>query len=207
MSILSYLADTHMSDKNKAGHNYIPEYDFWLKDRQIDSMVEVGFGNGASPKMWREYYPKADIYVMELFGKEFENTWHSPRTDNIGVNIIAGDATLAETWSNIPDNLDMIIDDGSHIPSQQISTLFIGLNKLKSKGLYIIEDVYCNFDPDYSKTDVLFEWLHKVIVNQQSSNLPLLSRDFYTNRQFMAHPACDIFAYHIYKGFIVLEKA
>jgi len=207
MSILSSLADKYGADKNDAGHGYISTYDFWLKDRKIDSMLEIGFGPGASPRMWREYYPDSKIYIMELFGKEFENTWKSPKTDNVGVDMIIGDATLPETWTNVPFELDMIIDDASHLPNDQINALIYGLSHLKSKGIYIIEDVYCNFDPDYSKEDVFFEWLNRVVVNQQSSNLPLLSKDFYYNRQYMAYPACDIFAYHIYKGFVVFEKA
>lgn len=207
MSLLSELANKHGADKNAGGHNYIPHYDFWLKDRPINSMLEIGYGSGASPKMWREYFPTSDIYIMELFGKEFENTWKSPNTEKTGVNIIAGDATKSETWDKVPFELDMIIDDGSHYPEQQVDSLIYGLGHLKSKGIYIVEDVYCNFDPDYTKIDIFFEWLNRVIVNQQSSNLQFLSRDFYVNRQFMAYPACDIFAYHIYKGFVVFEKA
>ena len=45
------------------------------------------------------------------------------------LNIIKGDATQNNILNKIPNNLDIILDNGSH--------------KLKNGGIYIIEDVHC----------------------------------------------------------------
>ena len=207
MNSQSDLATKYNADKGESGHNYIPMYEHWLKNRTVNVLLEIGFGSGASARMWREYYPNADIYVVELFSTEFRETWHNPNTLIDGVNIIAGDATDARTWRDVTNQVDVLIDDGSHNPHDQISTLNLALDKVKSKGLYIIEDIYCNFEGEYLHDDVIFPWLNKLMIAQQNPNSRYLSKDFYFNQQFMSYPSSAIYAYHLYKGAIVLEKS
>ena len=83
--------------------------------------------------MWSEYFPNSKI-----IGVEIEKINYVPSNNRI--TVIKGDATDSKTFSSI-ESLDVIIDDGSHVFTDQIFTFAILYHKLKYKGLYIIEDV------------------------------------------------------------------
>ena len=224
-SSLTKLALKYDTDKNSLGHNYIEMYEFWLTNRKVNKLLEIGLGNGSSARMWREYFPDAQIYVAELFGDEYK-AWNddkrifingvlssSTNTYEDNINVIRGNATKAELWEKVPNDIDVIIDDGSHNPNDQISSLILGFKKLSSRGLYFIEDTYCNFQKfnifqtSHDGTDILFPWLTSLIVEQQSPKSPVINKDFYHNRNLMNYPANDIYSYHIYKNAILFEKA
>jgi len=47
---------------------------------------------------------------------------------------------------NLIGECDIIIDDGSHVPEHQINTFnFLFDKMLKNGGIYIIEDIECNY--------------------------------------------------------------
>jgi uncharacterized UBP type Zn finger protein len=203
---LTELAAQYQTDKQVINHNYMPMYEFWLKDRKIDSLLEIGFGPGLSMKMWLDYYPDSKIYCMDNMGDEFEKVWHNPDTNISGLNMVKGDSTNPEAWLNVPYNLDVIIDDGSHAPNDQIATFMLGFSKLKSRGLYFIEDTHCNFEKIYSDKDIIYPWLNGLIVNQQCPSYAT-EGDFYRFRGLMSWPSRDILSYHLYKSIILFEKA
>ena len=61
--------------------------------------------------------------------------------DEDRIHLVIGDSTSWESYSSIPNDIDIIIDDGSHKPQDQFSTFQQAFNKLTDGGLYIIEDV------------------------------------------------------------------
>ena len=67
-----------------------------------------------------------------------DNINYKPSNDRI--KLIIGDGTDSKTFQNI-DDLDIIIDDGSHVFTDQIFSYAILYDKLKKGGIYIIEDV------------------------------------------------------------------
>ena len=83
--------------------------------------------------MWCEYFPNSNIIGVEL-----DNINYKPSNDRI--KLIIGDGTDSKTFQNI-DDLDIIIDDGSHVFTDQIFSYAILYDRLKKGGIYIIEDV------------------------------------------------------------------
>jgi hypothetical protein len=156
--------------------------------------------------MWIEYFPNAEIYMMEDFGEEYETVWKNPNFDILDCNIIEGNSTDAKTWEKIPKGLDIIIDDGSHLPEDQIATFELGFLKLREHGLYFIEDTHCGFELKYGGKPTLYQYIWDLIMDQQ---LPEYGTegDFYKYRQFMTGISRDIYSYHFYKSVIVLQKA
>jgi hypothetical protein len=207
METLTQLAEKFGTDKQVKNHNYMPMYEFWLKDRKIEKFLEIGFGPGASMKMWAAYYPEAEIYCMDNEADEFKNVWKSPDTNIENVRMVIGDSTNPEAWLQLPYGLDVVIDDGDHTPTSQIASFMAGFGKLKSGGLYFIEDLHCNFEPVYTTKDVIFPWLQELILNQQCSAFKGTEGDFYKFRGLMSWPSRDIRSFHIYKSIVLFEKA
>ncbi len=130
-----FSAPEGSGDKGTA-HSYIENY-YHHKFEKIRlnklNILEIGVSTGLSLEMWSEYFPKSNIIGIEL-----ENISYKPSNNRI--KVIIGDATDSKTFENI-NGLDIIIDDGSHVFTDQIFSYAILYDKLNKGGIYIIEDV------------------------------------------------------------------
>ncbi len=172
-TLLSELADKYGTDKgfnilenrifynNWHPHNYTDYYSSLFDHirENVKKVFECGIGTnnpnypssmgkeyspGASLKMWRDYFPNAEIYGADidkdiLFKSDRIKTFH---LDQLDPN------SFEKMWKNINvDNFDIIIDDGLHTLESGICMFENSFNKLRNGGIYIIEDV----DPSYLK--------------------------------------------------------
>jgi len=99
-------------------------------------ILEIGVYEGASVKLWREYFSIADVYALEKLSKRAGMFNGEQR-----IHLIIGDSTDSNSYTQIPNDMDIIIDDGSHRPEDQFATFMRAYPKLAINGLYIIEDV------------------------------------------------------------------
>jgi hypothetical protein len=103
-------------------------------------MLEIGYGDGASMKTWSDYFPNADITVMDI-NVELK---YSNRC-----RVIKGDQSNQKDINNIVSSVKkakLIIDDGSHNPIHQFDTFnYLFQNLLESGGIYIIEDIELSY--------------------------------------------------------------
>lgn len=133
---LDELALNHGTDKSSHGHFYTRHYEKFFGSTRIivESVLEVGVGNGASLKMWREYFPAAQIYGVDQV-----------HVDDLGGRIDCQEIeqTDCETLrSYFQDRkLEIIIDDASHEPEKTLKTLDCLWSVLEIKGWYVIEDM------------------------------------------------------------------
>jgi hypothetical protein len=157
---LNELSKKYALDKNIASgcHNYIPAYTELFESRRdvVKKMLEIGIGSvengqmggvvnlgyktGNSLKCWRDYFSNATIYGIDIYNHEELNTERiiTFRADQ------SKETDLEIVIKNINDNLDIIIDDGSHLGEHQVFS-FLFLNKFLSKnGIYVIEDIQPN---------------------------------------------------------------
>lgn len=149
-----YSGPLGVGDKGTA-HSYIDVYEnlfFNLQNKNIN-VLEIGVLEGHSIKMWKEYFTNASIYGCDIHDKSHLNLEDDRTT------IICNDATKPETFKDI-DNLDIIIDDGSHILIDQINSFKILKSKLTNNSFYIIEDVQsANVAPIQDEFNNTFEVL------------------------------------------------
>jgi len=206
MNSISNLAAKYNSDKQFKNHNYVGMYEQWIGNLHVNKILEIGLGGGASVRMWADYFPDAEVYTMELGQEEFQKNWANSTMDVSDIKIIVGNSTEPKSWGNVPDNLSVIIDDGDHTPDSQIATFKLGFPKLRSRGLYFIEDTHCGFEESYGTSFALYEYFFNLVSNQQLPGAGT-EGDFYKFNQFMPDYVRDIFAYHFYKSVILLEKA
>ena len=158
MKTITELAEKFNTDKKMnngkpavnglPGHNYAEIYDKYLRDMRVDKMLEIGVAGGRSLMMWNEYFDyKAEIHGIDinLSGKyNFLYPVHLHQGDQKDI------PWLNKEFDGI--EFDLIIDDGSHrMRDQQISlkTLF---PKLRSGGLYVIEDLHTSYEPGFWST-------------------------------------------------------
>ena len=164
---LTELANRHGSDKGTlgpsagwSGNNYTDVYEGFfqpLRDRPIH-VLEIGLGvrgenweaaiahgrnaeGGGSIKALHDYFPKAQI-----LGVDINPASHLERERLRTFVVDQGDRAawrrfLEEAGS---DRFDIIIDDGSHRPDHQQTTLDMLFAHLAPGGLYIIEDLMDN---------------------------------------------------------------
>ena len=94
-------------------------------------------GRVPSRRAFRDFLPRANIYGADfdsriLFTDERIQTFFVDQTDQ---------AALAELAKEIPEELDLIIDDGLHAPDANLATLIFALRKVRPGGWIVIEDI------------------------------------------------------------------
>jgi hypothetical protein len=101
-------------------------------------VLEIGIFSGGSLEMWKNYFgPEARIYGIDIEPacKKYEDC---------STKIFIGDQGDRQFWNRIKSEIqgiDIIIDDGSHIPEQQIVTFEEMLPYLSPGGVYLCEDI------------------------------------------------------------------
>lgn len=110
-----------------------------LRDKEI-KLFEIGSGSEASSfNMWIEYFNKGLIYSMDITEERYQDRGIMYKGDQSNPNDLKRMIDMIGTC-------DIIIDDGSHHPQHQIDTFnYLFTNMLKNGGIYIIEDIECNY--------------------------------------------------------------
>lgn len=120
-------------------HTYTPYYYSLLKSRRnrIKKVLEIGVGKGASLKMWRDFFPNAHIY-----GADYRQEWliKGDRIDSILCDQRRKEH-LVSLIQKTGSDIDLIIDDGSHRPRDQVFTCLTLMPLVKKGVIYVIEDV------------------------------------------------------------------
>jgi hypothetical protein len=102
-------------------------------------VLEIGIYSGGSLQMWREYFgPRCQI-----FGIDIEPACKIYESDSVRVFI--GDQSDRNFWKRLKQEvpaIDIVVDDGSHIPEHQIITLEELLPVLQPGGVYLCEDIH-----------------------------------------------------------------
>lgn len=160
IATLDEIGVKYGTDKAHIGHNYLKHYDRIftpIRDQHL-ILLEIGVWEAASLRMWKEYFPNA-----EIVGIDIEDKSHY-KEDRI--------TTMVRDQSNVDDLLDVtqtfdlniIIDDGSHEAEHQILSFNTLFPYLKPDGYYIIEDTLCSFDKSrWGKNANVFDRIHQMV--------------------------------------------
>jgi len=144
MNELDALAIKYGTDKSSPHHNYTDIYYRLLNTNksEIKNVLEIGIFQGNSLKMWRDFFQNATIYGVDINPQcKFEEE---------RIITIIGNQTDVNFIKTLPDDFDLIIDDGGHQSTQQIGSFVLLFPKLKSGGMYIVEDTCCSYWSEYN---------------------------------------------------------
>ncbi len=141
---LSWLAAVYGSDKGATAHRYVDHYERHLGPlrHHVMSILEIGIYRGASLQMWRDYFPNAVVYGLDI---------NDVKVGGDRIHVLRGDQSDEALLARIRElgPFDVIIDDGSHFGSDVHAT-FAGLfGSLQADGVYVIEDMHTAYQPDY----------------------------------------------------------
>lgn len=146
MDTLAQIYERHRVHGPDAGHgdkggthSYIPEYERLLAPyRPGCTFMEIGLAMGLSLAMWREYLPTSHIYGVDV-AIVFDPRPHQ----DTGTRLIMGDATSPQFLGCFGKEVrfDVVIDDGSHLTSDQVKTFHLLKPRMAPGGIYIIEDI------------------------------------------------------------------
>jgi hypothetical protein len=106
--------------------------------REIN-VLEIGIYGGGSLGMWQNYFGSR----CRIFGVDIEPECKIYESDRISVSIgDQADRGFWRTFLKTTPSMDIIIDDGGHLPDQQIATFEELFPSMKSGGVYLCEDIH-----------------------------------------------------------------
>lgn len=108
---------------------------------QPERVLEIGVKGGGSTAFWKALYPAATVVGLDLKLRPWLRT--EPSVD--GVVYVESDQTDVERLRQIAAQygpFDLVIDDGSHVTTDQATTLRALLGSVRPGGFYVIEDIH-----------------------------------------------------------------
>jgi hypothetical protein len=113
-----------------------------------NNILEVGVGNGGGLKFLHDTFTESHIFgsdidcsKLQIDITDYPRLTLLPESDQTSIDI-----------SLLPD-LDVVIEDASHDMEMSLKTFHLLKSKIKSGGVYVIEDIYPQFLEHYKKLD------------------------------------------------------
>jgi hypothetical protein len=192
----------NISDKG-SHHGYQRFYYPLLKDKQDHAlrMLEIGVESGKSMKIWQEYFKNAD-HIYGIGYDNFQKQYKEKVNDN--TTIFMGDQSdkvfLSKFIEDSGGKFDLIIDDGSHVPSH----IQISFEKLwdcvNEDGLYIIEDIETSY---WKKNAYIYGYS---LENEGSVIEYFKNKVDEINNEFRNNKSSDIASITFVQNMIILKK-
>jgi hypothetical protein len=120
-------------------HSYLKVYENVFAPLRDSAryVLEIGIYSGAFLKILADYFENAQIYGIDidlgnlLFGK-----------DDSRIKIYEMNGTDPKSIKNLGvEYFDLIVEDGSHIPDEQVATFRNFAPLISQEGIYIMEDI------------------------------------------------------------------
>ncbi len=217
---ISLVASRHRSDLVRVGglfgtdkwgsHQFLRHYEthFQALREEPLNLLEIGVGGydhpyvgGESLRTWKAYFPKANIFGIDIYDKR--------KLEEERIKTFQGSQTDAVFLRNVVQQIgevDIIIDDGSHVNEHVIETFEILFPLLKNPGIYVIEDTQTSYWPGYGGSSreinlprTIMGYFTRLV---HSLNYEEILRPGYTPTYFDRH----IVAMHFYHNLIFVHK-
>jgi predicted O-methyltransferase YrrM len=175
---LDYLFKKYETDKSNAIHGFTKYYTNHLnrlKNKRLN-FLEIGSAGGGSAAAFVHYFDKSNVFCLDV-----NLTLVKYKSDKI--NFFGLDSSnskmLYRFLKNIEERFsvkkfDVIIDDGSHILSDQLFSINYFYKYLKKGGYYIIEDY--KFPNYYKRCNDVDENTIDTIIKKLKSNMIIKSQ-------------------------------
>ena len=160
MMTLNEIAVMHQTDRASEfsrtygkPHDYARHYDkvFSSLRHEPVKFLEIGVGGGEGILMWSYYFDRDGSLIFGVDNQHDTNPFNTPgKFDRY--TFVHGDQGKPEFWGKfITDNggdFDAVVDDGSHINTDIITTFIALWQHVKPGGFYAIEDLATGYGGD-----------------------------------------------------------
>jgi hypothetical protein len=104
------------------------------------SIVEIGYGDGASIGFWKNLFPGSYLYVLD----------RDVELEGDGFRVVKCDQSSKQQLTELSaflegEDIALVVDDGSHVPEHQLEAFNCLFGVLRNGGVYIIEDIECSY--------------------------------------------------------------
>jgi demethylmacrocin O-methyltransferase len=167
------------------------------------TLLQIGIGrdgaDGSALRMWKHFFPKAQIVGVDLDDKSFVNEKRISTYQGSQV-----DADLLRSIARKHHHLKIIIDNGSHRPEHTRATFAILFPLLADGGYYAIENTRTAYWPTLGGS---------VDLMSRATTMSMIKDllDGLNYREFGDHrPRCytdsHVVAVHCYHDLVIIEK-
>jgi hypothetical protein len=166
-TILCQIMNSEGSDKGSGHHNYTTFYHYIfnpIKD-EVTNVFELGLGTNninfpchmsgqgipcSSLRGWKKYFTNAHVFGADidtdiLYQEHKMMTFFCDQRDP---------DSIKKLWNNLPQEFDIIFEDGLHTFESNITFFLNSHHKLKKGGIFIVEDIHYK---DFSRFENFIE--------------------------------------------------
>jgi len=151
---MNLLYHYFLNGKHKPTHKW--DHYFEVHERHLQrladsgiTLLEIGILDGGSLQMWKSYFGhRARIYGIDI-------NPDCKAHEEAQIEIFIGDAADRSFCRQVLSQtgpLDVVIDDGGHKASQQLTAFEELYPAVRDGGVYIVEDTHTSFWPEFIDT-------------------------------------------------------
>lgn len=198
------LADLFYANTGRLAHkwtHYLDAYErYFAKYRGTRvHMLEIGVSGGGSLELWRKYFgPDATIFGVDV-NPDCAARADAPTQVRIGSQ---DDPEFLRRVAAEMGEIDIVLDDGSHIGRHQEASFRTLFPLLKNGGIYAIEDLHTaywagEYEGGYGRAGSGIEIVKQMIDDMHSS---------YHDKGSVTGAGDWIAAMHVYDSVVFIEK-
>jgi hypothetical protein len=178
-----------------------------LRNEQF-TLLEIGVGGysreqegGASLRMWKAFFPKAQIIGLDIEDKSF--------VDEKRIRTVKGSQTDRKILKRIVDraggDLRVVIDDGSHRPAHIRATFNYLFPRIAENGIYVIEDTQTSYWPSWGGSEDLSDPTTTMALVKDLVD-GLHYQEFVDPDYVPTYTDEHLFGLHVYHNLVFLER-
>jgi SAM-dependent methyltransferase len=168
-----------------------------FKNKPVN-VLEIGIYSGGSLEMWKNYFGAG----CAVYGVDIEESCRA--YEGQGVRVFIGDQADRNFWRQFKQNapmIDIVIDDGGHLPLQQRTSFEELFPHLKPGGIYLCEDIHGQTQSFAAYVCGLSSQLHAQIDPKED-----LTNDERRISVKTSPLQCAVHSIHVYPFIAVIEK-
>ena len=154
MTLKELQQKNQYSTDKEFSHHYLGVYDELFARFQNKKIIllEVGYATGGSVDLWKDYFKKGFVICIDIDGRGFKE--HGDR-----VTLIESDINEITPEGMEGIDIDIAIDDGSHLVKDQIAFIKLLWPVMKKGGLLIVEDIFdiWHIKENFAEIDIPYE--------------------------------------------------
>ena len=142
---IAKIISSYPSGKQK----YLDFYSRYFENLNPKVLLEIGVFKGDSLRTWKEVFPQCKVHGIDIDTKTL--TW-SPE-----LSIFIGNQKDTSFIDSVLSKIgfpDIVIDDGGHKRSEQITSLSYIFPKLWPDSIYIIEDLQVSESKPWNDSEI-----------------------------------------------------